>query len=359
MSIGVFSSLKRKATSFITRIERVFCFDESRVIYNGKSYASYWEGAYGNHNRSFISNVRLRAKVKRAFIKDGFRPDEFSLYGLEFLSKRERNLFLSRQKKDQILISFYGSKWREILRVLKDKYVFYTYLKSFFKRDVTYIKSNEDRLSFLSFCALHHSIFAKLNRGNCGNGARSFSISNDEHANKVFDELIRSGEWIIEELIVQESTLSAFNSSSINTVRFPSFKKNGVVECVYPCMRFGRVGSIVDNAGQGGVFVSIDQKTGEIISDAYDERGNVFILHPDSKVAFRGFRIPQWANLIELVKKAHLALPDDQVYVAFDFALSDKGWCIVEGNWGDWILQQVSLKKGFKNEFVSLLNGSR
>lgn len=358
MSIRVFSSLKKRVANVVSRIDRVFCFDESRVIYNGKSYASYWKRAFGNDNRSFFSNVRLRAKVKRAFIKDGFRPDEFSLYGLESLKQKERDLFLSRQKKDQILISFYGSKWREILRVLKDKYVFYTYLKEFFKRDVTYIKCEEDRLAFLSFCNHHQRIFAKLNRGNCGNGARSFSISNEEQACKVFDELIRSGEWIIEELIEQDPTLSAFNSSSINTVRFPSFKKNGVVECVYPCMRFGRVGSIVDNAGQGGVFVSIDQNTGEIISDAYDEKGNVFVSHPDSKVAFQGFRVPQWADLIELVKKAHLALPDDQVYVAFDFALSDKGWCIVEGNWGDWILQQTSLKKGFKNVFVSFLNGN-
>ena len=52
-----------------------------------------------------------------------------------------------------------------------------------------------------------------------------------------------------------------------------------------------------------------------------------------------------------------MALPDNQVYVAFDFALSDSGWCIVEGNWGDLFLQQLSLKKGLRKEFVSLLFG--
>ena len=280
------------------------------------------------------------------------------MYGLDSLKTKDRDLFLSRQKKDQILVSYYGSDCGSILNVLKDKYVFYTYLRDFFKRDVTYIRDLDDRHSFLSFCNLHHSVFVKLNRGNCGNGARMFSIIDGEQAGKVFDELISTGEWIIEELIVQDSAISAFNASSINTVRFPSFKIKGVVECVYPCMRFGRAGSIVDNAGQGGVFVSLDRDTGEIITDAYDEKGNVFVSHPDSKVTFRGFRVPRWAELIELVKKAHLALPDNQVYVAFDFALSEKGWCLVEGNWGDWILQQTSLKKGFKNEFVSLLNGN-
>ena len=267
-------------------------------------------------------------------------------------------MYVSQKMKDHVLISFYGSNWREVLNVLKDKYVFYSYLKDFFNRDVTYIKGQEDRQSFLSFCQRNKHVFVKLNRGNCGNGARLFSVSEDEQAGRIFDELVSLGEWIVEEVIKQALEISEFNPSSINTVRFPSFKKNGVVECVYPCMRFGRAGSIVDNAGQGGVFVSIDRDTGEIISDAYDEKGNVFVSHPDSKVAFRGFRVPQWTALIELVKKAHLSLPDDQVYVAFDFALSEKGWCLVEGNWGDWILQQTSLKKGFKSEFISFLNGN-
>ena len=58
-----------------------------------------------------------------------------------------------------------------------------------------------------------------------------------------------------------------------------------------------------------------------------------------------------------MARKAHLSLPENQVYVAFDFALSEKGWVIVEGNWGDWVLQQTSLERGFRKEFTSLLKG--
>ena len=351
------SFLKRKITKVLTRIKQFVFFDESQVVYNGKAYRSYWENLNKNVRYSPFPSIFVKAEARRAFLEGGFRPDEFCLYGLVHKKKVIRDMYLSQRMKDSYLISFYGSGWRDVFSVLKDKYVFYTYLKAFFHRDVAFIKDENDRLPFLSFCIQHHHIFAKLNRGNCGIGARSFLISGEEQANAVFDELVSSGEWIIEELIKQESSISTFNSSSINTVRFPSFKRNGVVECVFPCMRFGRLGSIVDNAGQGGVFVSVDQNSGEIISDAFDERGNVFVSHPDSGIPFRGFRVPQWENLLESVKKAHLALPDNQVYVAFDFALSDQGWCIVEGNWGDWILQQTSLQRGFRNEFVSLLNG--
>ena len=123
-------------------------------------------------------------------------------------------------------------------------------------------------------------------------------------------------------------------------------------------MRFGRAGSIIDNSTLGGLTVAIDEKTGELFPYAYDEKGDVHTVHPDSGIPFCGFHIPQWDSLIELVKKAHLALPDNQVYVAFDLALSDRGWCVVEGNWGDWFLQQFSRKRGMKKEFVSLLWGN-
>ena len=350
------SSLKRFA-KVLRQITQIVAFDESKVVYNGKTYKSYWEEFYGNAHLSLFSRIKVKVQARIAFLEGGFRPDEFCLYGLENKKKEMRDLYLSRKKKDEYLISYYDPGWRNVFFVLRDKYVFYTNLKDFYKRDVTYLKNEEDRLSFLTFCNQHPHIFAKLNRGGCGIGARSFSISDVEQANAIFDELLSSGEWIVEELIKQDSSISMFNSSSINTIRFPSFKKNGVVKCVFPCMRFGRSGSIVDNAGQGGVFASIDQKSGEIISDAFDEKGNVFAFHPDSKIPFRGFRVPQWEDLLELVQKAHLALPDNQVYVAFDFALSEKGWCIVEGNWGDWILQQVSLQRGFRKEFVSFLMG--
>ena len=353
----MFSSIKKRVSSVLKRLCRRKPFDELNAIYNGKTYKDYWDETYGRTRGCLFTNIKIKRQAQRAFINGGFRPDEFHLYRLENQNKGYCDSFMSQKRKDDYLISYYGPSFRDVLEILKDKYIFYTYLKDFFKRDVSYIKSEQDRFSFLSFCNQHSHFFAKLNKGSCGRGCRVYSIENSEQANTIFNELVCSGEWIVEELIKQDAAISQFNSSSVNTIRFPSFKKNGVVKSVFPCLRFGRAGSIVDNAGQGGMFVSIDQNTGEIITDAIDEKGNVFVEHPDSKISFRGFHVPQWDSIIETVKNAHLALPDNQVYVAFDLALSDKGWCIVEGNWGDWILQQASLQKGLGNEFTSLLFG--
>ena len=357
MKRRAFSSIKRRFLKFYTRVKRIVSFDESQVVYNGKSFKTYLEEGIKNYHRTFLNAIQVRWKSRIAFLDNGFRPDEMLLYGLDSKEKKDADLFMSQREKDHLLISYYGSSWPDILGVLKDKYVFYSCLKDFFKREVTYIRDSGDRLAFLSFCHRHDQIFAKLNKGSCGSGAKKFSINNDDQADAAFNELVFSGEWIVEEVIKQNTVISAYNSSSVNTVRFPSFKRNGVVKSVFPCMRFGRAGDIVDNAGHGGLVVSIDQNTGEFISDAFDEQGNVFATHPDSKIPFRGFQVPQWDALLELVQSAHLALPDNQVYVAFDFALSENGWCLVEGNWGDWILQQVSLQKGLRHEFASLLTG--
>lgn len=356
-SVRDLSKTKRRPFKVFRRIKALLFFDKTRVIYHGDSFESFWEEYYADAHRNCFSAFKIKLQARRAYLDDGFRLDEFYLLDLENKKKKERDLFLSRNKKDEFLISYYGPEWHRILGQLMDKYSFYTSLNAFFKREAIIISSSEDRSSFLSFCGRYPHIFAKRDKGSCGIGAKSFTVYDDKQAGKVFDELVASGEWIIEEMIHQDPLISAFNASSINTVRYPSFKHNGVVKSVFPCMRFGRAGSIIDNSTLGGLTVAIDEKTGEFFPYAYDEKGNVHEVHPDSKIPFRGFHVPQWDVLIEFVRKAHLALPDDQVYVAFDLAFSEKGWCIVEGNWGDWFLQQFTRKRGLKKEFVSLLRG--
>lgn len=101
-----------------------------------------------------------------------------------------------------------------------------------------------------------------------------------------------------------------------------------------------------------GIFASIDIKTGAIISNGFDELGHEYKCHPDSNVRFKYFVVPKWDELLEEAKQAHLSLSEKQIYVVFEFALSVKGWVIVEANWGDFVLQQTALKRGLKTEFV-------
>ncbi len=210
---------------------------------------------------------------------------------------------------------------------------------------------------FKEFCLKHPRFIAKEHEGGCGVGIKIIDTNNYDSLEEVYNNLFSLGTWIIEELIQQNKEMAAFNESSVNTIRFPSFKHGEKVVAARPCMRFGRKGNVVDNAGQNGIFASIDVETGEIITDAFDEHGHRYKAHPDSNIIFKGYKIPKWKELIDVAREVHLSLPVNQVYVAFDFALSDKGWVVVEGNWGDWVLQQTTLEKGLAKEFNDLLVG--
>ena len=333
-------------------------FDRSKTIYNNRSFNDYLTEFYPLivSKREAVDSGKVQSDILRSFFKYGVRPDEYYLYNYIDIDNSERNSYLSQRSKDRLLIDYYGPKWGLLLSDLKDKYSFYKYVSPYFKRDVICVKNNEDFDAFESFLHNHSSVFAKQISGYCGLGARV--IDNSSHSRRpedIFNELLQDGEWILEETIQQDSSLAQFNPTSINTIRFPSFRHGNIVNPVFPCLRVGRYGSIVDNAGRGGVFVSVDKDSGIIVSDAFDERGNMFKTHPDSNICFKGFPIPKWNELLDLIVDAHLSLPSRHVYVAFDVALSNKGWCIVEGNWGDFVLQQVSLQRGLKKEFRNYL----
>ena len=335
-------------------------FDTSTIIYKKQSYSAFLKEAFRDFRPELSPSEQeaLKSDILLTYLKDRTRPDEYLLYHYDRKNDIERAEYMPQATKDTLLISFYKGDLKNTIGILRDKFKFYQLAKDFFKRDVILVGNQTNNLiEFKEFCIKHPRFIAKEVDGGCGVGIKVVDVAFYNTVEDLYMDLSTSTTWIIEELIQQNKEISAFNESSVNTVRFPSFRHGNKVVAARPCMRFGRKGSVVDNAGQSGVFVSIDLEKGEIITDAFDEHGHRYKEHPDSKKVFKGFKVPQWEELIEVARKAHLSLPEKQVYVAFDFALSDKGWVVVEGNWGDWVLQQTSLEMGLKNEFIALLRG--
>ena len=83
--------------------------------------------------------------------------------------------------------------------------------------------------------------------------------------------------------------------------------------------------------GASGYGALIDEKTGTIISDGIDWKGDKEKVHPDSNITFKGFKIPKWDELLEMVKQLSSELSAMHC-VGWDLALTDKGWVLVEGN---------------------------
>lgn len=296
---------------------------------------------------------KIMSDVKRCYVKFLTKPQEYFLLGFKDKTDKEKSGWITDFIKDTYL-----KKYAKIERAkeLQDKFFVYKKMKVYFKRDACMVTGENDKASFLEFAAKHKRFIAKPNAGSFGADTNIWDLK-DISAETLFNQLIaNNASWIIEELIDQVPEMAQFNATSVNSVRIPTFRTKEGIKVFGTFMRMGRKGSVVDNAGAGGIFVRIDETSGQIISDGYTEQGDVFAKHPDSNVTFNGFQIPQWKELRELVVKCHHELPEHK-YVGWDFALTKNGWVMLEGNWGQFLCQQVSGQKPLKKQFISLIKG--
>ena len=98
-----------------------------------------------------------------------------------------------------------------------------------------------------------------------------------------------------------------------------------------------------------------DPDTGIVVTDGVDEFGGRFEFHPDSKLRFKGWQIPQYEELKDIAAKLIHRMPRGQKYVGFDFALTENGWVLVEGNSLGQFVGQIAEQKGVKKKFLEYL----
>ena len=76
--------------------------------------------------------------------------------------------------------------------------------------------------------------------------------------------------------------------------------------------------------------------------------------HPDSGLTYRGWEVPQWQELLIMAEKIFRQCFPEHRYIGFDFALTERGWVLIEGNWGQFV-SQYNDKVGVKEQFVRYL----
>lgn len=291
--------------------------------------------------------------IDKCYNKYKTTPLEYFLFGMRFADKEKRKTYIS----DKVLFSAVAKTGTRPLHdaELNDKFHFYELTLEYFKRSAIEVKGEEDRAKFEHFVVGKDKVILKPNSAACGSG---IFISKTDDPKSLFDKLMAAkGDWIVEELIKQCKTMADWNPSSVNTVRITTFKNNRGTFIHCPFMRVGRAGSDVDNGGQGGIYALVDADTGVVISDGMDEQGNRYVVHPDSTVEFKGKQIPEWNELRQIVVKIHNTKMPKHIYIGWDFAHTDDGWVLIEGNWGEYVCQQSVSGRGYQEEFISYLSG--
>ena len=254
--------------------------------------------------------------------------------------------------------------------ILDDKYALYCKLTPYYFRKMISISKEDDYSSFAQFCQEHESFVIKpVDLGSADGVRRAEAPHTEEGMRELFDQLLsearsnqKHSSWgrgrptmVLEELIRQGEEMARMHPASVNVVRMTTLRVDNQIHLFYPWVKFGANGTFVAAAATHGCCALIDGISGRLCSDGYNEKGDVFGFHPNTNIRFQGFQIPEWEKLCNLAKK--LALEFDTLrYIGWDFAYSDKGWCVIEANSQADFAMQLMMGRGLRQDLERIID---
>ena len=159
---------------------------------------------------------------------------------------------------------------------------------------------------------------------------------------------------IFESLVRQTNQFSAFNDSSVNTVRFmTTLWPDGSAKVIATWFKIGRKGRCVDNAGDGGnVSAAVDVSEGRLYNVMqFDGWRNAIEIecHPDNGNQLNGVIIENWGSIKAEVVKFQQAFPYCRA-AGWDVAITDDGPVVLEVNDRWDTTGQYFIRKGWREE---------
>ena len=312
-----------------------------------KTAESYLEKSAGFEGRS--TDETLLTDILYTYFGLGFSVEEYVSYGFENRSVDERQEFLGDRQRikhhfklDNLIDS----------SVFTDKMRTYVKFQPYFKRTVLEIKTAKDYSNFKSFTDTHSEYVKKDVYGSYGRYVEHVDVVGcGKTVKEQFDEMIRNSKYVVEEVIHQSDLMAAVNESSVNTVRCITMMTREGINVPFGYFRIGKQGSFVDNTGSGGIVAGINMRNGVVETIGRDEYANSFELHPGSGVEFKGFQLPEWDQLLGIAREVASQVSGCKT-IGWDFAHTDKGWVMVEGNAMSQIgVQQIPYQRGFRKDF--------
>lgn len=288
---------------------------------------------------------------KQALDKHWVSYNEYA-YQYEFYKKteEEREEFVSREKMGYFYRRYSPGNARAVFR---NKNRFLTTFNKYVHRKWIYAP----KATFEEFAQLvsNYDCIIKPCDGAFGKGI-SKVYKNGDHTDdrKLYDSCVKD-QMMVEQCIESCEELKAFHPQSLNTIRVVTIA-NKEKACVFSgVFRTGVGGSVVDNSHNGGVSVQINVENGAVETDGSNTKGERFISHPDSRILFKGFKIPKWELVVEACCEA--AKMTDNPITGWDVAINSNGDLeFVEGNYApDMDMMQTRYQAGSKKKIFALI----
>lgn len=269
---------------------------------------------------------------------------EYKKYKFYNLKNRYRKKFLLIYHKTHLGINIRKRYYTA------SKYLVYKRIGDLYSREIILVPNcGED--CFVAFLKKHQKVVLKPDSGSWGIDVKILEYTDEIAAQNCFKELSLKKATICEEYICQHHMLAALNPFSTNTLRVVTILDNGNVEIVCAALKTGGfANNFVDNMHNGGIGMQVDIETGITTTVGKDYNDKEYIYHPISQEQLIGFRVPCWDKVKQLVKEAHLRLPETLLF-GWDIAITEEGPVIVEvnGSPGPMLMQVMDgIPKGEK-----------
>lgn len=246
---------------------------------------------------------------------------EFEFY---LLNQEERKTYLTRGKNNALVNKYNDKKYWYILQ---DKIEFNNRFHKYLKREWIDLRkaSLED---FEKFVKNKKEIITK-EIDNCGGKGINKIIINKKDIKKIYNTLKNKKQYLVEEIIIQNSKVSKLYSGSVNTLRIFTFFDGKETHILNSIFKIGNNG-FVDNFSSGGMYTFLDKK-GKVIVPAIDQADNKIEIHPSSNEKIIGFSVPNFDKACKMVKEAAKLIKEVK-YVGWDIAILENDVALVEGN---------------------------
>lgn len=251
----------------------------------------------------------------------------------------EKDTFVTAKKFYRILEYLNNESY---IVLLNDKLVFNRYFNDFLKRDYINLRES-DAEDLKRFMRGRDVVFAKITNGDGGHGISKIKVSDVKDYEAFYNELVKKGQLLVEEAIVQSETLNRVNPHVVNSFRVITIYKDGRVYLVNNAMRINQDETDVIGC-TNDLYFSLGAD-GRIDGNVIDDYGNVYDAHPLTGLKFSEFRIDEVGEAFDMCIQAHRRIPQVR-YIGWDIAFSDKGPVLVEGNEypGFGLVQHYKLK---------------
>ncbi len=289
-----------------------------------------------NHERmnEFVSKIAKEECKSKLFVKldiywnfftrgcgytDYFRGNYINL------SKSEKDTFVTAKKFYKIL-DYLNDERYEI--ILHDKLLFNKFFQDYLKRD--YINLRECSFEeFEKFLKGKDVVFAKTPTGEGGHGVSKVVVKDFKNLKKLYNELLEKQQFLVEDAIIQSRDLNEINPNVVNSFRIVTLYKDGEVTILNNALRINQDDSDVIGC-TNDLYFSLGED-GKIDSNVIDDYGTIYDSHPLTKKKFKDVQIKGVKEAFD--KSIELARKIPQVrYIGWDFAFTEDGPVLVEGN---------------------------